>query len=217
MLLGYRRSPVAATEVNNLRKPIFNALDNCCLLACHITASVGTDGPLTQRKLGADDVRQLYEQHGAALLLYARCFLADRGLAEDAVHQVFLKLLHGETAAPETPPAYLYRAVRNTALNARRASARDVSLQEREHDRWFAHRGGNREAELALQQALAELPAEQREVVIMRIWSGMTLDEAAAATGVPLNTAASRYRYALEKLRQQMQPHQKDQVNVRNG
>jgi RNA polymerase sigma factor (sigma-70 family) len=169
---------------------------------------------LTQRKLGADDVRQLYEQHGAALLLYARCFAVDRGLAEDAVHQVFLKLLRGETDALETPLAYLYRAVRNTALNTRRTSARNVELQEQ--DCWFAHRGGNREAELALQQALAELPDEQREVVIMRIWSGMTLDEAAAATGVPLSTAASRYRYALGKLRQHMQPYQKEQVNLRN-
>ena len=176
---------------------------------------MGTDGPLTQRKLGADDVRQLYQQHGAALLLYARCFVADRGLAEDAVHQVFLKLLRGETDAPETPLAYLYRAVRNTALNARRAGARKVALQEK--DRWFAHSGENREAELALQQALAALPAEQREVVIMRIWSGMTLDETATATGVPLHTVASRYRYALEKLRQHMQPYQKDQVNVRHG
>jgi len=54
---------------------------------------------------------------------------------------------------------------------------------------------------VALQEALGELPDEQREAVIMRIWSGMTLQEIATATAVPLNTAASRYRYALEKLR----------------
>jgi RNA polymerase sigma-70 factor (ECF subfamily) len=124
-------------------------------------------------------------------------------------------LLRGETTVPDTPLAYLYRAVRNTALNARRSSARHVAADDR--GRWFAHRGGNREAELALAQALAELPDEQREVVIMRIWSGMTLEEAAAATGAGLHTVASRYRYALEKLRQHMQPYQKEQVNVRNG
>ncbi len=63
-------------------------------------------------------------------------------------------------------------------------------------------KAGNTEAELALQQALGELPDEQREVVMMRIWSGMTLEEIGTATGVTLNTAASRYRYALQKLRQ---------------
>jgi DNA-directed RNA polymerase specialized sigma24 family protein len=68
---------------------------------------------LTQPKIGPDSVRQLYEQHGAPLLLYARSFVSDHGLAEDAVQQVFLKLLRGETAMPDAPLAYLYRAVRN--------------------------------------------------------------------------------------------------------
>jgi RNA polymerase sigma-70 factor, ECF subfamily len=56
---------------------------------------------------------------------------------------------------------------------------------------------------------LSELPDEQREAVIMRIWSGLTLEEVAMATGVPLNTAASRYRYAREKLRERLKPYQK--------
>lgn len=58
-----------------------------------------------------------------------------------------------------------------------------------------------------LQKALGELPEEQREVVVMRIWSGMTLEEIAAAAGAPLNTIASRYRYALGKLREKLQPY----------
>jgi RNA polymerase sigma-70 factor (ECF subfamily) len=73
----------------------------------------------------------------------------------------------------------------------------------------FVHRGGDKEAALSLQVALAELPDEQREVVVMRIWSGMTLDEIAAATEVSLNTVASRYRYALQKLRAKLGPFQK--------
>jgi RNA polymerase sigma-70 factor (ECF subfamily) len=71
------------------------------------------------------------------------------------------------------------------------------------------HRGGDREAALSLQAALLELPEEQREAVMMRIWSGMTLEEIAVATGVSLNTAASRYRYALEKLRERLKPEGK--------
>ena len=160
---------------------------------------------MTPNKLAPETVRQLYERHGPALLAYARSFAADRSQAEDAVQQVFLKLLRGETETPDAPLAYLYRAVRNTALNSRRTIKRDASLDAVEH--WFSHRGGNQEAALALQSSLAALPDEQREVVIMRIWSGLTLDEIATATFTPLNTVASRYRYALDKLRERLKPH----------
>jgi len=160
---------------------------------------------LTPNRLAPETVRQLYERHGPALLAYARSFAADRSHAEDAVQQVFLKLLRGETATPDAPLAYLYRAVRNTALNSRRTTKRDASFDTAE--RWFSHSGGNQEAALALQSSLAELPDEQREVVIMRIWSGLTLDEIATATGAPLNTVASRYRYALDKLRERLKPY----------
>jgi RNA polymerase sigma-70 factor (ECF subfamily) len=170
---------------------------------------------LTERKLAVDDVRQLYEQHGGVLLAYARSLVSNRSSAEDAVQQVFLKLLHGETVVPDVPLAYLYHAVRNAALNGRRSGAREVGMDG--HERWFSHRGGNREAEFALQETLAELPEEQRTAVVMRIWSGMTLEEVAAATGVPLYTAASRYRYALEHLRERMKPYQKAQVKDHDG
>ena len=158
--------------------------------------------------LTAEDVRRYYDQHGPALVAYACSFVADASAAEDAVHQVFLKLLRGNTQTPDAPLAYLYRAVRNAALNVRRNGERDVPFETQ--DPWFVHRGGDREAALALQVALGELPEEQRKVVIMRIWSGMTLEEIAAATGSPLNTVASRYRYALGKLREQLKPYQKE-------
>jgi RNA polymerase sigma-70 factor (ECF subfamily) len=149
----------------------------------------------------------LYDRHGPALLAYARSFAADAGLAEDLVQQVFVKLLQGETAMPEVPLAYLYRAVRNAGLNARRNGLREAPLDAA--NCWFVHRGGDREAALSLQAALLELPEEQREAVMMRIWSGMTLEEIAVATVVSLNTAASRYRYALEKLRERLKPEGK--------
>jgi len=162
---------------------------------------------LEPKKLTGEDVRLLYDRHGPALLAYACSFVADAGIAEDIVHQVFVKLLQGETAIPEVPVAYLYRAVRNTALNARRNGFRNAPLDHATS--WLVHRGGDREAALALQAALIELPEEQREVVVMRIWSGMTLEEIASAAGVSLNTIASRYRYALEKLRERLKPYEK--------
>jgi RNA polymerase sigma factor (sigma-70 family) len=123
--------------------------------------------------LSAEDVRALYERHGPALVAYACSFLPDAAAAEDAVHAVFVRLLRSEIETPRTPVSYVYRAVRNAALNARRSLSRDSSLAE--HEALFVHRGGNREAALTLQKALSELPEEQREAVVMRIWSGMTL------------------------------------------
>jgi RNA polymerase sigma-70 factor (ECF subfamily) len=163
---------------------------------------------LSERKLSAEDVRRLYDQHGPALMAYACSFVTDAAAAEDAVHQVFLRLLSADIAMPDVPVAYVYRAVRNAALNARRSRQRDAPLDS--NNSIFERRDGNREAAFALQRALSELPEEQREVVVMRVWSGMTLEEVAAASGAPLNTVASRYRYALDKLREKLRPYRKE-------
>ena len=82
---------------------------------------------------------------------------------------------------------------------------RETELPEEET--WFLHNSGNQEQVIALQKALRDLPEEQRETVFLRIWSGMTLSEIADATETPLNTVASRYRYALEKLRHCLGPN----------
>lgn len=160
---------------------------------------------MPENKLSADDVRQLYTKHGAALVLYACAFVSDGAAAEDVVHGVFLRLLRVDQTIPDIPAAYLYRAVRNAALNARRNRSREDPLLK--HETWLSHREGDQDAALALQKALRSLPEEQMEIVILRIWGGMTLEEAAETIGVPLNTAASRYRYALAKLREQLKPH----------
>jgi RNA polymerase sigma-70 factor, ECF subfamily len=169
---------------------------------------------LARSKLGKDDIRALYEQHSSSLLLYARSMLPDTAAAEDVLHHVFSVLLRGNTEIPDSPVAYLFRAVRNTALNARRSETKHVALGEQEP--WFRPRCGSPESALALQSALRELPEEQREAVILRIWAGMTLEEVAAATSVPLNTAASRYRYALEKLRDQLKPWSPREESIAN-
>ena len=89
-------------------------------------------------KLSAAEIRQLYEQHGAALLLYARSFVVDATVGEDLVHEVFLKLLRGETSVKDIPLAYLYRAVRNAALNALRNKSDHAALDDQVS--WFQHR-----------------------------------------------------------------------------
>ena len=57
-----------------------------------------------------------------------------------------------------------------------------------------------------LATALGELPADQRAVVHLKLWAGLTFEEIAATLEIPLNTAASRYRYGLDKMRDQLRP-----------
>lgn len=161
-------------------------------------------GPLEIDKLTAVHVKDLYEKHGSALAAYACCCGLDFASAEDAVQRVFLKLLHSETSVPRTPLAYLYRAIKNVSFNIRRDRRQETEFAGEE--KWFVHSGGAPEEVLALQAALRELPDEQREIVFLRIWSGLTLQEIADTTKLPINTAASRYRYALDKLRERLDP-----------
>ncbi len=80
--------------------------------------------------------------------------------------------------------------------------------RDRERDVWFVHaqtgNGSHGLGELA-QEALTRLPREQRQVVVMKIWGGLTFEEIGASLDIPPNTAASRYRYALDALRSSLQ------------
>jgi len=144
-----------------------------------------------------NEVRQLYEQHGRALLAYACAFLHDPAEAEDVLHQVFLQLLR-DGATQISSPGYLFRAVRNHVLNQIRDRSREVALDS--EAQWLESPSGSTETALALQSALRTLPEEQREVIVLRVWGQMTFDEVAGVVGISPNTAASRYRYGLAKL-----------------
>jgi len=146
------------------------------------------------------DVRQLYELHGPALLAYASALLRDPSAAEDVLHQVFLNVLRGRASINGAPAAYLFRAVRNTALNHVRGTSREVELAD--GGVWLESSDGSKETSIALQSALKRLPEEQREMVVLKIWGELTFEEAAAVIGIPANTAASRYRYGLAKLKE---------------
>lgn len=148
-----------------------------------------------------EQVERLYEEFGPALLAYARSIVHDAAEAEDALQQVFLKLIAGRgLVVPREPRPYLFRAVRNTCLNQRR-STRRAGARAPDTEMFVAPAGLDGLA-AQLDEALNELPEEQRETVMLRVWGELTLDEAAQVLGIPLNTVASRYRYALRKLRQ---------------
>jgi RNA polymerase sigma-70 factor, ECF subfamily len=150
-------------------------------------------------------VETLYEELGPALLAYARSIVHDHAEAEDALQQVFMKLMSGRPVLPREPRPYLFRAVRNTCLNRRRGQARQAAAAAAPPA--YAAPDGLDGLARDLEDALRELPREQCEVVVLRVWGHLTLDEAAAVLGIPANTVASRYRYALAKLRQRFGAH----------
>ena len=148
-------------------------------------------------------VETLYRRHGPALVLFALAMTGERSRAQDAVHQVFLKLLErGSLADAVDVRAYLFPSVRNAILNDAKARERDVSLDSR--SAWFDPPDRDYTAELNLRRAMASLSDDQRQVTILHIWGELTFSQIADMLGVSPNTAASRYRYALGKLRDAM-------------
>ena len=150
-----------------------------------------------------DRWRQWLDRHGPALVLFARQWSATRCDAEDAVQNGFLRFWRTRGAAREPLP-YLYACVRTAAMDCgrsqRRRDARDRHAGEPADAPAFEFPVERREREAAIEAALNQLPGDQREVVVMKVWGGLTFAEIAAAIGVPLSTAASRYRYALARL-----------------
>ncbi|MGA7685299.1 MAG: RNA polymerase sigma factor [Terriglobales bacterium] len=159
---------------------------------------------MTPDALKTAEVKALYEEHGSALAAYGCCCGLDFAAAEDVVQQVFLRLLEGRNSSLDAPLAYLYRAVRNASFNRRRDFRREVELPADEA--WLVGGDARQEEALAVQAALLDLSEEQRETVFLKVWSGMTLQEIAGVLEIPMNTVASRYRYALDKLRERLQP-----------
>jgi RNA polymerase sigma-70 factor (ECF subfamily) len=143
---------------------------------------------------------RLYDEHGRALLAYACALLRDPSAAEDVLHQVFLNVLRSRAAISGEPAPYLFRAIRNAALNHIRGQSREVELAN--GGVWLESPDGSSETSVALQSALRMLPDDQREVMVLHIWGQLTFQEAAEVIGVSANTAASRYRYGLAKLKE---------------
>ena len=101
---------------------------------------------------------------------------------------------------PEEPEHYCFRAFRNRAMNYHRTLWRRVA-RELESIRWFEKSGGETEAEREAMHCLAELPPEQREVIVLKIWNEMTFEAIGRLFEISPNTVAGRYRYGLGKLK----------------
>lgn len=144
------------------------------------------------------DVGRLYDQYGASLYRYALMILTDPAGAEDVIQQVFVALLSRRRAI-EREEHYLRRAVRNECFSMLRHRARRTG-----EDPLLEPVGSDTRPDerLALEAAIRELPPDQREVLHLHVFEGCTFREIADIAGESINTISSRYRYALEKLKQ---------------
>jgi len=148
----------------------------------------------------------LYDAHAVGLYRYALMILADAAEAEDAVQQSFTKYIDRRGAAVLSEADYLRTAVRNECFSAFRRRRRDRPPAASSCLLEPVAPGASPDERLALEDALRALPPEQREVIHMKVYEGMTFEEIAQRVGLPVNTAASRYRYALAKLRECLAP-----------
>jgi len=151
----------------------------------------------------------LYDRLGAAMLRVARRMLppAAAAEAEDAVQDVFVELVRRRDAMRRVIDldAYLFAILRN---GVRRRMERNAGERRRLLELSALGSVGIGPAagsDDQLSAALANLPAEQREIVAMKIDGDLTFAQIAEILGIRLNTAASRYRYAMEKLRRDVE------------
>ena len=154
---------------------------------------------MAEARTGADWCERLYAQRAAGLLLYGRALGLSHSEAEDVLQDTFVALLRLPTT-PLEPEHYLLRAFRNRAANYRRSLWRRLT-RELEAKRWFDPHPGETVQERAAMRSLAKLPPNQREVIVLKIWHGLTFEAIGDLLELSPNTAAGRYRYGLEKLR----------------
>ena len=155
-----------------------------------------------------------YDEHARTVYATAYRVLNDATLAQDVVQDVFLRVWRrpqGFDASRGSLATYLRLMARSRAVDVWRehqAAGRATDKLKVEADvvDLFADARPAVEAERSdeaatVRAALSELPAAQREAVVLAYWGGLTAEQIAARVGIPLGTAKSRLRLALGKLR----------------
>lgn len=160
---------------------------------------------LADRLARGDDsaFAELYDACADRLHRYAAARLRSPEAAADVVQTVFMRAVKSRRRfrKVESPAAYLFQIARNeTARAARRAERRELPMADYDPAS-EAVRGAPLEDAEALTAALARLPADDREMIALKLHGGLTFAEVAAVVGRPPGTVATRYRRALESLR----------------
>ena len=155
-------------------------------------------GPLGPELLG-----RLLDQHADRLELYARQLC---NCPEDAVQETFVELARQPAVPTELVP-WLYRVVRNKAISASRADQRHKSHESQAAVRraaWFEPSSGDALDAAAAMTVLEGLDPLEREVVVARIWGGLSFQQIGELIGATDSTAHRRYESALAAIRRKL-------------
>ena len=162
------------------------------------------------REGSRDALRRIYEKYRDNLLILAIALSHDVSLAEDAVHDVFVAFAENIASFKLTGSlkAYLAKCVVNRVRDLMRAGHNQAKAL---NSRRFYSVGADlnepsglitcNEELLLLSSALAELPDEQREVIVLHIHGQIQFRVIAKSLGISVNTVKGRYRYGIRKLR----------------
>ena len=156
---------------------------------------------------GPTELADLYDAHGSEVYRFLLAMLGGKEDAEDACHEVWMRV-YRKLRWVRQAEAYLWRTARNEARRAlarrgrrRSREVRDEGLELLPDER---NPGVSRADRLSVARELAGLPVKQREAVTLMAFEGLTAREAGERLGISANTAASRYRLALERLRRRL-------------
>lgn len=161
----------------------------------------------------------LYDQHSDALYAFLLVIMGNEEDCRDVLQEVFVKIARRPQVlvGVKDERAFLLRLAHNAARDLFRRRSTRVNYETRFAAERFspfapAENLDERVFQEALAGALAELPLEQREVVHLKLWERLTFEAIAAALEISANTAASRYRYGIDKLRDRLRPLYEEQM-----
>ena len=159
------------------------------------------------------DLERVYDEHAQVLFAYLLTLTGDEQNTRDALQEVFVKLARQPALLKEArdPRAFLIALARHIAIDLARRRATRQKYHARFADEQPSPFGASPDPDEAafrahLATALAGLPPEQREIVQLKLWAGLTFEQISAALDISPNTAASRYRYGIDKLRALLRP-----------
>jgi RNA polymerase sigma-70 factor (ECF subfamily) len=163
--------------------------------------------------------KQWFNNHGSRLLLFARQQTRTSEDAEDVLQEAMLRLWksgmidQSEDGSNEPCLAAAFTQIRRSAIDQARKNIRRANRETRAMELdgttdtvWFKDSLEQDERSRQIEQAIQTLPDYYKEVIILKIWGELTFEQIAETLDIPMNTAASRYRYALERLRRTLTP-----------
>jgi len=165
-----------------------------------------------------DLIETLYQEHAPVLFRFLFRLTGNEAEVKDILQEVFIRLAKSPHLLKnvDSPRSYLFRMAHRLAIDHGRRERTRLHYNERiqqEHEVQFSPSAVDHDEAWRcklLADSLSMLPHEQKAVVLLKIWEGLTFAKIAEVLDISADTAASRYRYALDKLRDALRPLHRD-------